>query len=237
VSEEVDPRLLARLRAPHPVPPGARERVRGRLAAVVPGMSGGGGGHGGGSSGHGAPPAGGAGLLSGVVSGPTALIAAFLVGGAGGYALHAAVAKPAPPSVVYVDRVVPAASVPPSSMASVAPPPAAPEASTAAKAVTVRATPSASATSQLQAERELLDEARAGLVAGEPSRALDRLEQHRRRFLNPLLAEERDAMWVEALAQAGRLDDARQRAAAFHRTYPQSLFLPTIDSAVGNENP
>jgi outer membrane protein assembly factor BamD (BamD/ComL family) len=94
-----------------------------------------------------------------------------------------------------------------------------------------------STVSQLQAERRLLDEARTGLVAGDPDLALKRLEQHQHRFLNPLLAEERDAMWVEALAQAGRQDEARQRAAAFRRTYPQSLFLPTIDSAAGGNNP
>jgi hypothetical protein len=61
---------------------------------------------------------------------------------------------------------------------------------------------------------------------------LKRLEQHQRRFLNPLLAEERDAMWIEALAQAGRPTEARVRAEAFRKKYPSSLFLPTVDSVV-----
>jgi outer membrane protein assembly factor BamD (BamD/ComL family) len=94
--------------------------------------------------------------------------------------------------------------------------------------------PSSSPTgpSQFAAERQLLDEARDALVKGDPERALDRVETHRRRFLNPLLAEERDAMEIEALARAGRLAEARARADQFQKRSPDSLFLPTVQSAV-----
>ena len=80
----------------------------------------------------------------------------------------------------------------------------------------------------------MLDEARTALVQGEPARALDRLQKHRRTFLNPMLAEERDAMEVEALARLGRTEEARSKADAFRRRSPDSLFMPTVQSAVGS---
>jgi hypothetical protein len=155
---------------------------------------------------------------------------AFVVGGASGAALHARLSAQ-PPQVVFLDRVIPVATPQPSRepsptiVASESPP---------APSIPRPARPSSSAThaSQLIAEKVLLDEARAGLVQGEPSRAIERLERHRRTFLNPVLAEERDAMWVEALAQAGRPAEARAHADAFRRTYPSSLFLATVDSAI-----
>jgi hypothetical protein len=200
VSDEVDPRLLAVLRDAGPVPEGARKRVRAKLAAVVPGMNPGRGGTGGGA-GPSTPAAAGS-VASGALRIPAAIVAAFVVGGASGFALHAALNTPAPPRVVFLDRVVPGPSAAP----------------------TTDPAPGPSA---------LLDEARAGLVAGDPASALKRLEEHQHRFLNPLLAEERDAMWIEALVRAGRTDEARRRADAFRRKYPGSLFLPTVDSAVG----
>ncbi|HEY6461482.1 MAG TPA: hypothetical protein VIY73_15050, partial [Polyangiaceae bacterium] len=93
---------------------------------------------------------------------------------------------------------------------------------------------SASPRSQLSAERMLLDEARAALVQGNPTVALDRLQRHRRTFASPVLGEERDAMEVEALARAGRVPEAQARADAFRRHYPRSLFLPTVESAATN---
>jgi outer membrane protein assembly factor BamD (BamD/ComL family) len=80
----------------------------------------------------------------------------------------------------------------------------------------------------------LLDEARAGLVQGEPSRALERLNAHQHRYPTGLLAEERDAMMVEALVRAGHYAAARQAADAFRTRAPNSLFLPTIESAVAS---
>jgi hypothetical protein len=174
---------------------------------------------------------------------------AFVVGGGLGAAIHARLSN-RPPQVVFVDRVVPVAIPQPSpepSATSVASEPPAPSAAsepptpsaaseppTPSAARLVRPSSSATRASQLIAEKVLLDEARARLVQGEPSRAIERLERHRRTFLNPLLAEERDAMWVEALAQAGRPAEARAHADAFRRAYPSSLFLATVDSAIAS---
>lgn len=86
---------------------------------------------------------------------------------------------------------------------------------------------------QLATERRILDEARARLVQGDAARALGQLQRHRERFPKGLLAEERDAMQIEALAAQGRRDQARAAAAAFRTRSPNSLFIPTIESAIG----
>jgi predicted ATPase len=94
------------------------------------------------------------------------------------------------------------------------------------------ASASSSRTVQLAAERVLLDEARGALVQGDPTRALDRLAQHRRTFATAILGEERDAMEVEALAKADRSAEAKAKADTFRRRMPNSLFLPAVESAV-----
>jgi hypothetical protein len=218
-TSSLEPRVLELLReAPRP-PVDARDRVRARLVASIPVP--GGGGHGGGSSGANA-------------LGTKALVGVALVVGAGvGAALHAALSHPPPPVVVYVDRPVPAEAMTTATAAAVAPVLDAPVA--AASAPVAAHSPSAPiGPSQLAAERALLDEARTALVQGDPARALDRLQKHRRTFLNPMLAEERDAMEVEALARLGRGDEARSKAEAFRRHSPDSLFMPTVQSAVGS---
>jgi hypothetical protein len=82
------------------------------------------------------------------------------------------------------------------------------------------------------AERILLDEARAALAQGDAAGAIDRLDRHRRTYRVPLLGEERDAMWIEALVRAGRYDEARAREAAFRRRSPHSLFSSMVESAL-----
>jgi hypothetical protein len=69
------------------------------------------------------------------------------------------------------------------------------------------------APSSLFAERKLLDDARAALTAEEPERALALLTEHASRFARPQLAEEREAIAVQALASLGRYEEARARAA------------------------
>jgi outer membrane protein assembly factor BamD (BamD/ComL family) len=80
----------------------------------------------------------------------------------------------------------------------------------------------------------LLDEARSALAQGDPARALERLQRHRQSFPMPLLGEERDAMWVSALVKAGRYDEARTRAEAFRRRFPDSLFASMVDTAIAS---
>jgi hypothetical protein len=85
---------------------------------------------------------------------------------------------------------------------------------------------------QLDAERALLDDARAAIAHRNTSRALDLLAQHARTYARPILVEEREALEIEALVAATRYSDAKVRAAEFRRKNPTSLFLPAVDSAL-----
>ncbi|HTB77893.1 MAG TPA: hypothetical protein VK762_31825 [Polyangiaceae bacterium] len=221
----LDPDLLGALRDAEPAPAVVRARARQRLMSAVGGVGGGSGGGGGGGA------AGGSGqsMAPGM---PRAI--AFVLGGVVGVGLYVALAPAPAARVVYVDRIVPAPPTAPLATAATVTAVAAGEGSTAG-AATPPTTPSAASptgASQLSAERILLDEARAAIAQGDPARALDRLERHRRTFPVPLLGEERDAMWVQALVKAGRYDEARSHAAAFRKRSPDSLFSSVVDSAI-----
>jgi hypothetical protein len=221
VSETIpplDPDVLGPLREAERAPAAVRARARQRLMSAVGGGGPGGDGGSGGPGGSGLP-----GMPRGV---------AFVLGAVVGVGLYAALAPAPAPRVVYVDRVAPSVEAATVATAAVAQ-------ATAARPATsdVQATPAATAAastrgSQLSAERILLDEARAALAQGDPARAIDRLERHRRTFQPPLLAEERDAMWVQALVKEDRYDEARARASAFRKRSPDSLFSAVVDSAI-----
>lgn len=83
-------------------------------------------------------------------------------------------------------------------------------------------TPPADRDTLLREESRLLGEARDALRDGDATRALGLLEQLRARFPGGMLAQEREALTIEALARSGRRGDAAVRAAAFLRAYPAS---------------
>ena len=179
--EAFDPELASALRlgvAKNEAPAGAGNRLAARLAAQIPGFAGGGGHGGGGSGEHAAPrapaasPVNAAPAATGVASkiAGTALIAFALGGGAGVLGTIAALS----PSerVVYVERAAPAAS------ASAAP---SPPGLTTVRVEDCRSRPrpprrprrppeppaAPASSSQLVAERQLLDEARAAFMRGD----------------------------------------------------------------------
>jgi hypothetical protein len=84
----------------------------------------------------------------------------------------------------------------------------------------------------LPTERAILDRARAHLLSGEPTAALDDVEQHARLFRHGALGEERDALRVEALVAARRYEQARAAAARFRASYPRSMLGPAVDGAL-----
>jgi hypothetical protein len=231
----VDARDLELLRAEQGPDRVVRARVRSRLAGAIPIGGGGSSGDGGPGTDGPAPsrPPSAAGATGSLVSYGTAAVA-FLAGGVVGAALYAGLAKTPSPQVVYVDRPV-VVSAPPAAPPSSEPAPV-PQTSPAAPVTSAvaRSIPPKSRASQLSAERVLLDEARSAIAQGDSQRGLDHLERHRRLFPNALLAEERDALQVQALVKAGRYDDARARADSFRRRTPGSLFLPTVDAAIGS---
>jgi hypothetical protein len=84
---------------------------------------------------------------------------------------------------------------------------------------------SAAKTEQQRFEEEvqLLDEARS-LRISNPSRALQLLDEHARKFPRGKLGFDRELLTIEALRHAGRLGDARTRA------------LGLLESAKGKPN-
>ena len=225
----VDPHDLELLRSEEPPDTPTRARARARLAGVIP-M---GGSAGGGRPGEVGVPRGLGAPSARLAAGHAVAVLAFVMGGVTGAALYAALVKPPPTRVVYVNRpaTAPIAAPPSPSAAEVAA-----EMSTAVPASARLAAPRSSAprnsASQLSAERIMLDEARAALLHGDPSRALALVERHRRTFSNALLAEERDALEVQSLVKASRFDEARARADAFHKHAPGSLFSSVVDAAI-----
>jgi hypothetical protein len=153
------------------------------------------------------------------------ILGAFVVGGAVG---GAAVAVARPPHVVYVDRPVPVASVVSS---TVEPPPTIEIVTTPAVEKTA---PSASAPQEgtLAAERAVLDVARSALARGDGAHALEAAERHGRMFPRGQMAEEREAIAVQALVRLGRVDEARARGDRFRSRFPNSVLGPVIDAAL-----
>lgn len=81
-------------------------------------------------------------------------------------------------------------------------------------------------------ERQLIEVARAAVARGNSAAALDALRRHAQQFPRGRLSEEREALRVLALASAGQSAAARHRAAAFHRSHPNSVFGPAVDRAL-----
>jgi hypothetical protein len=84
----------------------------------------------------------------------------------------------------------------------------------------------------LAAEAALLERARAALSHGWTDPALSSLDQHRTRYPDGQLLEEREALSVLALARAGRMDEALRHAAAFERQFPGSLWLEQVETVL-----
>jgi hypothetical protein len=97
-----------------------------------------------------------------------------------------------------------------------------------------RGAPSPVLQTGLAAERALLDTARGALEREEGAAALAATSEHERRFPDGILAQEREAMAVRALAMLGRMDEARARADRFHARFPGSALIPALESSIGS---
>ena len=84
----------------------------------------------------------------------------------------------------------------------------------------------------LRKERQLLDIARTAVTRKDGAAALDALNQHASRFPKGRLAEEREALRVQALLLLGRKDEARESAETFRDEHPDSLMLPGVAPAL-----
>jgi hypothetical protein len=81
-------------------------------------------------------------------------------------------------------------------------------------------------------DRELLDEASRRMARGDLEGAITSLEGHVRSFPKSPFSELREALFIEALARAGRAVEARARAARFAEIYPESLLAPAVADAL-----
>jgi hypothetical protein len=238
--DPLDPELVAlfeRERAEHRPEAMARDEVLVRaerairLAALVP------------APGAPAPPApaplpGPSGLLGGA---PAKIMLALALAGAFGGGVVVGRAS-APTTVVTGPMPAPSGLA---TSASAGPPPRAAEAgapsieasalpaapTSASSAVAPRPRPS-DGVSDLAKEQELVDTARGALARGRGAEAFAATEQHASRFPAGALAEERDALAVQALALDGRADEAKSRADRFAKKYPRSIFRAAVERAV-----
>jgi hypothetical protein len=84
---------------------------------------------------------------------------------------------------------------------------------------------------RLSDEIAALSEIRGQLQKGEATRALAQLSEYRRRFAEPSLAMEADALRVDALCSAGQREAARAAAAAFPGDWPNSPLQQRVSAA------
>jgi hypothetical protein len=167
--------------------------------------------------------------------------AALVVGAvAGGLAVRAQT-PPAPPRLTPLPAmsiVIAAPAAPPKAAEPIASPSAEPSTSPSAEPPRhPSAAPSAAASAEpksdtMPRERALLDVARTAFGKRDPRATIAALEQHRREFPNGKLAEERDALMIEALVEAGRGSEAKQRGAEFKASHPKSILAPAVDDAL-----
>jgi hypothetical protein len=85
----------------------------------------------------------------------------------------------------------------------------------------------------VESESQRVARARAWLRSGDANRALQTLDALERDEPNGLLAQEREALAIEALAALGRRDAARARADAFLERYPRSPHVLAVRRAAG----
>jgi len=74
-------------------------------------------------------------------------------------------------------------------------------------------------------ELNVLQPARSAVALRDFSSALPILAEHERRFPTGRLAEEREALRVQALSGMGRMEEASRAAAAFRERFPGSVLL------------
>ena len=112
------------------------------------------------------------------------------------------------------------------------PPPPSDPASPASQASPARPS-SAAFDSALSAELTALGPARSALAAGDYDAALAATDAHARLFPGGVLAQEREALAIQALGRAGRTAEAQERARRFQQRYPRSTLLDTVRNSIG----
>ncbi len=84
----------------------------------------------------------------------------------------------------------------------------------------------------LAAERALIELSRTAITRGDGKTALFHLAKHKVSHRNGRLAEEREALWIQALFIEKSYKKAKARAEKFTATYPKSLFMPVVEQVL-----
>jgi hypothetical protein len=87
--------------------------------------------------------------------------------------------------------------------------------------------------SRLREESAAVVAVRKTLLSGEPAEALRMLDRLRSDFPNGALVQEREALTVRALVEAGQKDAARKRGDAFLRAFPRSPHAAEVRALLG----
>jgi len=125
----------------------------------------------------------------------------------------------------------------PAGIAAAAPvqPPAPSAASGAQPATRPRAAASTSgAWRPLNRELSLLEKARTLLSEGKAEATLSLIVEHERRYPRSTLDQERRALHIKALVAANRMIEARARAVAFVRSYPNSTLRSSVEKSASS---
>lgn len=85
----------------------------------------------------------------------------------------------------------------------------------------------------LAEERAFIEAARAKLVAGDAAATLERVERHGREFPAGALGDEADVLRVLALVRLDRAQEAARVVEELRARKPGSLFLPSLEAALG----
>ncbi|MET0594650.1 MAG: hypothetical protein ABW133_18260 [Polyangiaceae bacterium] len=91
------------------------------------------------------------------------------------------------------------------------------------------------ATSDLEGEAHLIEQADADLRRGDANAALGRLSEHAAKYPSGALREEREGMRVVALCRAGRVAEGNAAAERFLARSPRSALASRIRAACGGE--
>jgi outer membrane protein assembly factor BamD (BamD/ComL family) len=76
-----------------------------------------------------------------------------------------------------------------------------------------------------------LDKIRSALKSGDSAAALAAVSEHEKRYPSGAHVEEREALAVQALARAGRGEEAAARANRFRKRFPGSFLTAVVNSA------
>ncbi len=229
--------MLEHLRPLPELPAGLQERLWERLQQSTAGVPRDGGGDGSVSSAAAPTSAKLAGLAGVKLAAWSALV--FVLGGGTGALLHTyAVTSGAtePTTAVLHDSAVvtsvaTGASTGAVSLSAAALPSAASPASTAASSAPIES-------GEADTDGALMRRAGAALHTGKTTAALALLQRHAQKYPRSARGQEREALSIQALAVLpGKRVEANARAAQFRQAFPDSVFVPSIDSALSTVKP